>query len=92
MPKLVRKSHVGKQSPLSLRDFYDKRLREDNTIGSVRLMDEYAKHIIEINFCDGSPNDFDAMTVAQLRKAHESIILCVEWVNSNSIDYIEAKP
>ena len=35
---------------MEARDFYDKRIKEDSTIGSVQLMEEYAKHIIEINF------------------------------------------
>ena len=30
------------------REFYNRRLEEDNTIGSVQLMEEYAKHIIEM--------------------------------------------
>jgi hypothetical protein len=45
-------------------------------------MEEYAKHIIDINFCDGSPIDFDSLTVGQLEKIHGSITLCVDWVNS----------
>jgi len=66
---------------MEAREFYDKRLDEDPTIGSVQLMEEYAKHIIEINFCDGSPDDFGSMTVDQLKKIHLNINLCVEWVN-----------
>lgn len=62
-------------------DFYNKRLEEDTTIGSVQLMDEYAKHIIEINFCDGSPIEFDNLSVGQLRTIHGNINKCVDWVN-----------
>lgn len=67
---------------MEARDFYDKRLEEDFNIGSVQLMEEYAKHIIEINFCDGSPDDFNKMTIKQLKKAHSNINQCVEWVNT----------
>lgn len=63
------------------REFYDKRINEDPTIGSVQLMDEFAKHIIEINFCDGSPVDFDNLTMAQMKQIHKNINLCVDWVN-----------
>lgn len=34
---------------MEARDFYDKRINEEPTIGSVQLMEEYAKHITEIN-------------------------------------------
>lgn len=67
---------------MEAREFYDKRLKEDNTIGSVQLMEEYAKHIIEINFCDGSPTDFEKLSVEQLKKIHNNVNKCVDWVNS----------
>lgn len=44
---------------MEAREFYNKRIKEESAIGSVQLMEEYAKHIIEINFCDGSPIDFE---------------------------------
>jgi len=67
---------------MEAREFYNKRLNEDSTIGSVQLMDEYAKHIIEINFCDGSPIDFKDLTVGEIEKINKNINLCVDWVNS----------
>jgi len=67
---------------MEARDFFDKRLVEDSTIGSVQLMEEYAKHIIETVFCDGSPTDFDKLTVGELRSQHDKINRCVEWVNT----------
>jgi len=67
---------------MEAKEFYDKRLKEDSTIGSVQLMEEYAKYIIEINFCDGSPIDFDKMTIAQLRKLHRIANICTDWVNA----------
>ena len=67
---------------MEARDFYDKRINEYPEIGSVQLMEEYAKHIIEINFCDGSPSNFDDITMKQLKKIHHNINLCVDWVNT----------
>jgi len=40
---------------MEAREFYNKRIKEEPTIGSVQLMEEYAKHIIEINFCELLP-------------------------------------
>ena len=67
---------------MEARDFYEKRIKEEPTIGSVQLMEEYAKHIIEINFCDGSPIDFEKLSVDQLKKIHNNVNKCVDWVNS----------
>jgi hypothetical protein len=67
---------------MEARDFYDKRIEEEPTIGSVQLMEEFAKHIIEINFCDGSPIDFEKLSVDQLKKIHNNVNKCVDWVNS----------
>ena len=67
---------------MEAREFYDKRINERPDIGSVQLMEEYAKHIIEINFCDDSPSDFEKLTVEQLAKIHKNINLCVDWVNA----------
>ena len=67
---------------MEAREFYDKRIKEEPTIGSVQLMNEYAKHIIEINFCDGSPIEFNELSVEQLKAIHKNINKCVDWVNS----------
>ena len=67
---------------MEARDFYNKRIKEDSTISSVQLMEEYAKHIIEINFCDDTSSDFEKLTVDELKKIHKNINLCVDWVNS----------
>lgn len=69
---------------MEAREFYDKRLKEDYSLDSVQLMEEYAKHVIEINFCDGSPRDFDDMTTAQLKELNHNVNLCVEWVNTDT--------
>jgi hypothetical protein len=74
--------HVVRSYFMEARDFYDKRIKEEPTIGSVQLMEEYAKHIIEINFCDGSPIDFEKLSVDQLKKIHNNVNKCVDWVNS----------
>ena len=67
---------------MEAKNFYDIRIKEDFTIGSVQLMEEYAKHIIQINFCDGSSIDFDKLTVEELKIIHKNVNLCVEWVNA----------
>ena len=67
---------------ITAREFCHKRVREDPTICSVQLMEEYAKHIIEINFCDGSPIEFEKLSVEQLRNIHANVNKCVDWVNS----------
>ena len=66
---------------MTARDFYNKRLEEDSTIGSVQLMEDYAKHVLEINFCDGSPLEFEELTIEQLKRMHKNVSLCVDWVN-----------
>lgn len=67
---------------MEAREFYDKRITEDPEVGSVQLMEEYAKHIIGINFCDGSPMDFNFLTVKQLKRMHDKVNLCVNWLNT----------
>lgn len=67
---------------MEARDFYNKRIQEDPNIGSVQLMEEYAKHIIEINLCDGSPMDFDKNTVQELRDTHKRVVSLITWVNN----------
>ena len=66
---------------MDARDFYDKRLAENPTIGSVELMEDFAKHVLEINFCDGSPTDSNNLTIGQLERIHRNVNLCVNWVN-----------
>ena len=67
---------------MEAQDFYENRIKENPEISQVELMEEYAKHIIEINFCDGSSVDFDKLSMEQLRKIHNNVNLCVNWVNS----------
>ena len=67
---------------MEAQDFYEKRVKENPEINTMQLMEEYAKHIIEINFCDGSPIEFDEMSTEQLKNAQRAINRCVEWVNS----------
>jgi len=69
---------------MEAKEFYDKKISEDPTIGSVQLMEDYAKHIIELNFCDGSPTEFDKVSIEQLKKIHRNVGLCVDWLNSKS--------
>lgn len=58
-------------------DFYNKRIKEDPNIGTIQLMEEYAKHIIEINFCDGSKK----IPIKDIEKIQRNINMCVDWVN-----------
>ena len=67
---------------MDAKSFYAKRKKENPNIDTVKLMEEFAKHIIEINFCDGSPKEFDKLSIKQLKKIHKNINLCVDWVNS----------
>jgi hypothetical protein len=67
---------------MDARDFYDKRIAEDSSIGSVQLMDEYAKHVIEINLCTGKSSSFHELTIADLKETNQVINLLVDWVNS----------
>ena len=67
---------------MEAREFYKKRLHEDGTLSVIELMEEYAKHVIEINFCNGSPIDFDSLTVEQLKQQNDSVNLCVDWANT----------
>ena len=50
---------------------------------AIHFAEGYAKHVIEIMFCDGSPIDFDQLTIEQLKNIHNNINICVDWVNSN---------
>ena len=68
---------------MDARDFYNKRLKEEPTIGSVQLMDEYAKHVIEINLCTGVPSEFHKNTIADLKNTNQVINLLVDWVNES---------
>ena len=63
-------------------DFYNKTLKEDNTIGSIELMEKYAKHVIEINLCTGAPIDFYKNTMSDLKTTNQVVNLLVDWVNS----------
>ena len=67
---------------MDARQFYNKRLEEDNTIGSIQLMEEFAKKVIEDNFCDGTSIDFNELTIEQLKNIHAKINELVNWVNS----------
>jgi len=66
---------------MEAREFYDKRIKEDSTIGSVQLMEEYAKHVAELNFCDGSPLEFSLCTIDQLESMHGKVSMLVDWIN-----------
>ena len=63
-------------------EFYNKRIIECPNIENFQLMEEYAKHIIEINFC-GTLYDFENLTIDEVNKIHKNINLCVDWAKLN---------
>lgn len=67
---------------MNAKEFYKKRIQEEPTIEIVQLMDEFAKHVIEINLCTGQPLEFYKLTIADLKETHQVINLLVEYVNS----------
>ena len=44
-------------------------------------MEEYAKHVIEINFCDDSSIYFNKCSDDELYKMHDSVNKLIDWVN-----------
>ena len=66
---------------MTSKDFYNKELKEDETIGSVELMEKYAKHVIEMNFCNGSPIEFSELTVNDLKIMNDKVNYLVDWCN-----------
>jgi len=70
-----------KLNRMKAREFYNKRIKENNDIGSIQLMEEYAKSVIEANFCDGSPSEFKECSVKQLETIHHKVNNLVDWVN-----------
>ena len=67
---------------MDARDFYVKQIEENPTANSVQLMEDFAKHIIEINFCNGSPLVLSEMTFKEIEIMHKNVNKCVDWVNS----------
>jgi len=67
---------------MTANEFYNKRIKEDSTIGSVQLMDEYAKHIIETNLCDGSSIYFKQLKVSELETMHYNVSKLIDYCNS----------
>jgi len=67
---------------MNAKDFYNKRIKENPSIEIVQLMDEFAKHVIEINLCTGKPSEFYKLTIADLQETNQVINLMVEYVNS----------
>ena len=67
---------------MTSRQFYDKRLSEDNTIGSVQLMEEYAKYIVKLNFYDNTPVDFEECKINDLEVLHKKTGKLLKWADS----------
>ena len=62
--------------------FYNKEIKENPTIGSVELMEMYAKQIIIKNFANGTPSNFEELTVKDLRESNSKINELIDWCNS----------
>ena len=71
-----------KEDRMEAREFYDKRIKENPEIGSIQLMEEYAKHIIEINFWDVKVGDEGELTPHDYKMAQRRIRQCMRWANS----------
>ena len=48
------------------------------------LMEEYAKHVIELNLCTGAPIEFRDNTIKNLKETNQAVNILVEWVNSKT--------
>ena len=66
---------------MTVREFYNEEIKENPSISSTDLMDKYAKYIVTISFCDGSPRDFDEMSIVQLKKINKVINNLIDWTN-----------
>ena len=66
---------------MEAKDFYNKEMKQNPIIGTVELMEKFARHIIEQNFCNGSPMDFDELNISQLREMNDRVSELVIWVN-----------
>jgi hypothetical protein len=62
-------------------DFYKKRIEQDCSLSINQLMEEYAKHIIEINFREMHRFNFKETPITELEKIHKKVTMCLDWVN-----------
>ena len=67
---------------MEAQDFYEKRVKENPEIETPQLMEEYAKHIIEINFGDVNFVDEGELSLHDYKLAQRRIRQCMKWVNS----------
>ena len=67
---------------MEAQDFYEKRVKENPEIETPQLMEEYAKHIIEINFGDVKVGDEGELTPHDYKLAQRRIRQCMRWANS----------
>jgi hypothetical protein len=67
---------------MEAREFYNKRIKEDSSIGSVQLMEEYAKHLIEINLYNGSSVYFKETSISELEIMFLSVNKLIDYCNS----------
>ena len=67
---------------MEAQDFYEKRVKENPEIDTPQLMEEYAKHIIEINFFDVNFVDDGELSLHDYKVAQRRIRQCMKWANS----------
>ena len=71
-----------KEDRMEAQDFYERRVKENPEIETPQLMEEYAKHIIEINFGDINFVDDGELSPHDYKLAQRRIRQCMRWVNS----------
>ena len=67
---------------MTARQFYDEKIKMDNTIGSVQLMEEFAKHVMSDKLCKGTPIDFDENKISDLKQINKAVNELCDYVNS----------
>ena len=67
---------------MEAQDFYEKRVKENPEIDTPQLMEEYAKHIIEINFGDVNFVDDGELSPHDYKMTQRRVRQCMKWVNS----------
>ena len=71
-----------KEDRMEAQDFYERKVKENPEIETPKLMEEYAKHIIEINFFDVNFVDDGELSPYDYKLAQRRIRQCMKWANS----------
>lgn len=54
----------------------------ENIMEGKEILKSSLRKLLEDNFCDGAPTDFNENTIENLKNYHEKINKLVDWVNS----------